>query len=262
MVTYFQQVVSSTGEMGTIMNLEEESMPDVLNRYTNLMAYYLASVTPPPNLGCFVDKEERDLNGSTISADDMNMDLCGAYCGGFQPQFKYFSLQFGDYCFCGNSYGIYGKAPATDCNMPCAGNASETCGGIWRNSVFQTPAYNLSEILPESAFLPKHYVGTSRVIVPTVRTNIDAGEVFTLRVFVLSSAVPDTVSLYLRPLGTWTYSAFVIPLVTPGRQVYVVSLPLTSTEEDFEYYVQVTIGEEFLFFPDIAPSIGQTVVVG
>ena len=24
------------------------------------------------------------------------------YCGGFEPQFKYFALQFGSYCFCGN----------------------------------------------------------------------------------------------------------------------------------------------------------------
>ena len=31
------------------------------------------------------------------------------------------------YCFCGNSYGIYGKS--TFCTMPCAGNASQTCGG-------------------------------------------------------------------------------------------------------------------------------------
>ncbi len=31
------------------------------------------------------------------------------------------------YCFCGNSYGFYGKS--NFCTAPCTGNYSEVCGG-------------------------------------------------------------------------------------------------------------------------------------
>lgn len=54
-------------------------------------------------------------------------------------------------CFCANSYGRFGPAPLSDCNMPCAGQSSLTCGAAWRNSVyssgyFPTPA-------PSSGFI-------------------------------------------------------------------------------------------------------------
>ncbi len=43
-------------------------------------------------------------------------------------------------CFCGTSYGRYGQAPETDCNMNCPGNGNQKCGGVWRNSVHAVPA--------------------------------------------------------------------------------------------------------------------------
>jgi len=42
-----------------------------------------------------------------------------------------------NYCFCGDSYGLYGKGNETDCNSNCGGNPSQICGGGWRNSVYE-----------------------------------------------------------------------------------------------------------------------------
>lgn len=36
-------------------------------------------------------------------------------------------------CYCGNSYGSYGKSI---CNTKCRGNSTQICGGDWANSVY------------------------------------------------------------------------------------------------------------------------------
>ncbi len=50
------------------------------------------------------------------------------------------------YCFCGNSYGLYGKSEF--CTMPCGGNTSQTCGGDsntgkYANNVYITALSNI-----------------------------------------------------------------------------------------------------------------------
>ena len=51
--------------------------------------------------------------------------------------FQYAGVQHSSECFCGNEYDKYGRAAAGDCNMACAGNSSQICGGGWRNSVYK-----------------------------------------------------------------------------------------------------------------------------
>jgi hypothetical protein len=55
---------------------------------------------------------------------------CSALCGAY----KYFALEFGKQCRCGDTYGKYGKAadPSKDCNMNCAADPSVICGGVSR----------------------------------------------------------------------------------------------------------------------------------
>ena len=48
--------------------------------------------------------------------------------------YRYAATQAGYQCFCGNSYGKYGKAG--NCNYSCSGDPAKTCGGSWANSVF------------------------------------------------------------------------------------------------------------------------------
>ena len=64
-------------------------------------------------------------------------------------------------CWCDNDYGGLGRAPdgrtddtattpaadstdAVGCNMPCAGDATQWCGGAWRNSVYMARGHGLT----------------------------------------------------------------------------------------------------------------------
>jgi hypothetical protein len=40
-----------------------------------------------------------------------------------------------EFAVCGNSFGRSGKA--NNCDMRCAGNPDEICGGDWANSVYE-----------------------------------------------------------------------------------------------------------------------------
>ena len=51
--------------------------------------------------------------------------------------FAYFGAQFSRQCYCGTSYDKHGAADESDCDMVCLGNANQTCGARWRNSVYK-----------------------------------------------------------------------------------------------------------------------------
>lgn len=93
-------------------------------------------------LGCFKDQGDptgtkgRDLSGYVVNNRSMNPKSCIEACR--NEGFKYAGTQYSSWCFCGDSYGRSGKA--TNCDMPCAGNGSEICGGAWANSVYSTGA--------------------------------------------------------------------------------------------------------------------------
>ena len=51
--------------------------------------------------------------------------------------YRYAGLQKTNQCHCGNSFGKHGTANPWTCNMPCAGNANQTCGGAhWRMEIY------------------------------------------------------------------------------------------------------------------------------
>jgi len=39
-------------------------------------------------------------------------------------------------CYCGDSYGKYGKVSESECNFKCNGNFNEICGGVNRISIY------------------------------------------------------------------------------------------------------------------------------
>lgn len=98
--------------------------------------------TPQPGagyLGCFRDQGDpagtrgRDLNGYMTGSEAMSPALCVQTCAA--RGFAFAGVQYGRYCFCGNSYGRSGRA--TNCDMRCAGSAGQICGGGWANSVYR-----------------------------------------------------------------------------------------------------------------------------
>ncbi|HZS39580.1 MAG TPA: WSC domain-containing protein [Polyangia bacterium] len=83
-------------------------------------------------VGCFVDQDDRDLPDAFMDGN-MSVERCAEHC----RNERYFGVQYGNQCFCGNRYGRYGQAADGDCNMRCSGNQAQLCGGNWRNSVYQ-----------------------------------------------------------------------------------------------------------------------------
>jgi hypothetical protein len=123
-------------------------------------------------IGCFVDNDptsdlpqhfcangngprepnDRDCpnNGNwqenMAGSGSMTPELCAKNCnfddGSGSPQ-RYFGVQCGSQCFCGKSYGSQGRAPESGCSVPCAGDASQVCGGCAdegnHNSIYSLP---------------------------------------------------------------------------------------------------------------------------
>jgi len=245
MMGYLQQAVCSTGTLGTIMNIEQHSLPSMLDNPGNDLASLMGYI------GCFNDKEVRDLNGSSISYPQMTPGFCLNYCSKFN--YKYYATQYKTYCFCGNGYGKYGSVRYTECNMTCGGDSNVDCGGTWVNSVY------LVQQLPDSAVPSNKYTGAPRLIVPTARSDLSANEQFTQTVMVLSEHNPDSVMFSWRLMGTQPWTTHPMSSKTTGRQVYYISLE--NPKNDFEYYVDVTVGGQHLYFPATYPSLPQTVVV-
>ncbi|XP_078694695.1 uncharacterized protein LOC144923752 isoform X2 [Branchiostoma floridae x Branchiostoma belcheri] len=91
-------------------------------------------------LGCYRDGgslDIRDLTGDVmVDEENLTPTSCINHCtsGGY----RYAGLQYGKECFCGDSFGRFGAAPESECDTPCTGDAAETCGGNWRNSIYRT----------------------------------------------------------------------------------------------------------------------------
>ena len=91
-----------------------------------------SGTAPPVYLGCFQDSTTRDLS---FQAYDNQMHTTAACVGACIAQgYQFAATQSGSQCFCGNAYG--GQGPAGACASPCAGDATEVCGGNWQNSVY------------------------------------------------------------------------------------------------------------------------------
>lgn len=88
----------------------------------------------PQALGCFRDTRPLDLDGHHARSANNTPLRCVAICADLG--FAYAGLQYGESCLCGNQYGRYGTAD--NCNLPCTGNLSLSCGGYLANSVYST----------------------------------------------------------------------------------------------------------------------------
>ena len=112
--------------------------------------------------------------------------------------------------------------------------------------------------LPQSTQLSSAYAWSARLIVPTVRTELAAGESLKLKVIVLDNKPAKTVVLYWRPMGKGQFQAVQVEHV--GRAVYRAVLP--PAKQDFEYYIQAQTAEgKNLVWLATAPQISQTVIV-
>jgi hypothetical protein len=149
-----------------------------------------------------------------------------------------------------------------------------TTGGIgnvtnWQQHVMPSlltqPGLELAKILeqdlPADAMPSKPYDGLTRIIVPTVRGSLMAGEDLRLKVIILAQQKPEDAFLYYRPMGTDNYTKAALTHVVRG--VYSVTIPAREIKNtDLEYHIKVTVDDNrSIYFPATAPQTGQTVVV-
>jgi len=86
------------------------------------------------SLGCRTEgRNRRALVGAATAADDMSVEHCASFCS----DWKYFGLEYGRECYCGEYFHRSSDAaPDSDCDLPCAGNSTQTCGGFDRLNAY------------------------------------------------------------------------------------------------------------------------------
>ena len=103
------------------------------------------STTPVPTTnavfeGCYYDSSNpRALSGKATDNKDMTVEKCAASCS----QYQYFGLEYATECYCGNDLDATSTSQSLqDCNMPCGGNSSQSCGGPYRISLYNNSQYS------------------------------------------------------------------------------------------------------------------------
>ena len=132
-------------------------------------------------------------------------------------------------------------------------------------SLLTEPGQALAEILgadmPEDAMPSDSYDGPSRLIVPTVRSVLMAGEDLRLKVIIVSPGRPRRAVLSWRHLDEGDFRK--IDLDHVARSVYSVEVPSAAIDaRDFEYVIEAwSSAGDRLLFPASGDVIKQTVVV-
>lgn len=112
--------------------------------------------------------------------------------------------------------------------------------------------------LPAACRPSATYAGSSRLIVPTVRSIVAPGESLVLKIIAVDEQPVKSVAIQVRPLGRGAWKS--IPARHLARAVYSATLP--PAKEDFEYQITaVGFGGRKLAWPSTAPGLNQTVVV-
>ncbi|KAK9426512.1 putative WSC domain-containing protein [Seiridium unicorne] len=98
---------------------------------------FKATVSPYTRVGCYTEVSGRALTGAAFGDDAMSLEMCASKCASF----SYFGAEYGRECYCGNTLDAQStKAADGDCNMVCAGNKYEYCGGSNRMELYSLEA--------------------------------------------------------------------------------------------------------------------------
>eukprot|EP01064_Diplonema_japonicum_P030269 TRINITY_DN50_c0_g1_i9.p1 TRINITY_DN50_c0_g1~~TRINITY_DN50_c0_g1_i9.p1 ORF type:complete len:771 (+),score=162.79 TRINITY_DN50_c0_g1_i9:95-2314(+) len=123
--------------------------------YLRGTVYRVVPMVPPhtPVLeGCFKDGRTRRLSHHAFSSPLNTVWECTRTCQ--HNGYKYAGLQYGKQCWCGDDLSTSTRTVMSQCDDPCSGDSTQTCGGGWRNQV-----YSLSPVAPSG---PVNYMGCFR----------------------------------------------------------------------------------------------------
>lgn len=113
-----------------------------------LSVYSQQSNTNPSwtSSGCYTDSVDRMLRGFSVTQAGLTTDQCIATCS--SKGFNMAAVEYGSECYCGSQLFTTGgagtPASSSECNVPCSGNAGQTCGGPWRANLYRRPGTQLS----------------------------------------------------------------------------------------------------------------------
>ncbi|KAK4157999.1 WSC domain-containing protein [Chaetomidium leptoderma] len=98
--------------------------------------------------GCFQDSGNPQIlpYRSPAPPDDMTVEKCMAECKG--NGYRYAGLVYYGVCYCGST--VNGpEVEESQCNLPCKGNSSQTCGGDNIFSVYTDPTFPIEDVTVE-----------------------------------------------------------------------------------------------------------------
>ncbi|KAI0006827.1 hypothetical protein F4779DRAFT_643846 [Xylariaceae sp. FL0662B] len=82
--------------------------------------------------------QSRTLDGFAADETDMTVDKCVQACG--DKGFRFAGVEYSTQCFCGDEVAqdrLPKNGTIGECNMPCAGDAGQLCGGSAQVAVYQ-----------------------------------------------------------------------------------------------------------------------------
>jgi len=136
----------SSSQCGGIWRMTIFASPNASSQPSGIDTLSTTQAGSWPLLGCYTDNgvPRRALTGLTIGSDNfsaqnaLTLESCQAYCG--SQGFALAGLEATSQCFCGNSIADSSiPVDLSTCNTQCNGNNSQSCGGIWRISIYRNP---------------------------------------------------------------------------------------------------------------------------
>jgi len=90
-----------------------------------------SSETFPPSGNCYKTR----LSHYDGSSSSMTPEKCNEIC--WSQQYNYFGVRFTKECWCSNEKpSLSTRKPMAECNMPCSGDNSRNCGGMYHNNLW------------------------------------------------------------------------------------------------------------------------------
>lgn len=93
--------------------------------------------------GCFAGSSDgqRVLSTASYAADDMTIASCAAFCT--DKNLKYFGVEYGRECYCGDTFPTAPAVAASECSFSCpgGGDPGQTCGAGGRINLYQNNLY-------------------------------------------------------------------------------------------------------------------------
>lgn len=84
--------------------------------------------------GCYTDDSNRNLDAQRFTEAAMSLELCAGLCANY----TFFGTENGNECLCGDSLNAgYPQVPDSQCNAPCKGDSSQTCGAVYYTNIYQ-----------------------------------------------------------------------------------------------------------------------------